>query len=119
MRFKTAILLAALATAAPVIGSSALMAQQPAAAISVTKAGGDGMDVTVVANGGGVTYFGGVFLEFGDGKRQLICRGGQGCRETKTAHRYDRPGTYKVRMVGLGEPAQKPLAEATVTVPLK
>lgn len=119
MRFKPAILSAALATAAPIIGSGTLMAERPAAALSVAKASGDGMEVTVVANGGGVTYFGGVFLEFGDGKRQLICRGGQGCRETQTAHRYDRPGSYKIRMVGLGEPEQKPLAEATVTVPLK
>ncbi len=121
MRFKTALLMAMAAGAAMTNGDGTPMvqAQKPAASLAVSRAGGDGLDVSIVANGGGITYFGGVFLEFGDGDRQLICRGGEGCRETRTAHRYKQPGTFQVRMVGLGEPDQKPLAVVTVAVPMK
>lgn len=88
------------------------------ASLSVQKSAGP-LEIAVGADGGGVTYFGGVFLEFGDGHRQLLCGPGQGCGAQKVQHRYDQAGTYTIKMVGLGEPQQKPLAEAKVTVPLR
>lgn len=121
MRFKPVLLFAPIAgfVLSAWGGTPMAQVQKPGATIAIAQAGGDGMEVTVVANGAGVSYFGGVFLEFGDGKRQLICRGGQGCRETRTLHRYAQAGRFEVRMVGLGEPDQKPLAVATVVIPMK
>jgi hypothetical protein len=119
MRCKTAVALVGSIVVLGTIGSREVMAQRPSASLAVSRADADALAVTVTANGGGVSYFGGVFLEFGDGQRQLICRPGSGCRETKVVHHYAQAGTYQMRMVGLGEPEQKPLAEISVTVPLK
>lgn len=92
--------------------------KREAASISIVR-GGDPMEISVKTNGGGVTYFGGIFIEFGDGQRQLLCGPGQSCGAVQLQHRYMAAGKYRVKMVGLGEPDRMPLAEAVVLVPAK
>lgn len=119
MRFKSAIVVAVEGVFLASAGDMApAQPSRASASIAVQKSAAP-LDIAVKTDGGGVTYFGGVFLEFGDGHRQLLCGPGRGCRQQTVEHNYEKAGTYTIRMVGLGEPEQGTLAETTVTVPIK
>ena len=116
---------AAVLTAGSIIGSEVSQSQtmsQPKRvepSVKVARSPAGPMSVMITSNGGGITLFGGVSLDFGDGQHATVCPPGSGCRETVVTHAYAKPGTFTVKLVGRGEPDQKPLAEATVTVPVK
>lgn len=119
MRFGFAIAVAVVGGLLAPAGRGAMAQTMPGTATVAVQKGATPLDVTVKADGGGVTYFGGVFIEFGDGHRQLLCAPGQGCGGKQVQHRYEHAGTFTIKLVGLGEPDQKPLAETTANVPLK
>ncbi|CAG0981032.1 hypothetical protein RHIZO_01738 [Rhizobiaceae bacterium] len=72
--------------------------------------------VTFHGQGDGASYFGGVWLHFGDGENAMFCRPGSGCRENTLEHTYARAGTYEAELVGVGEGTNKVLGAVTVTV---
>lgn len=75
-----------------------------------------GQTVVFSGHGGGASFFGGVWLDFGDGEQALFCPPGSGCGETSTSHTYGQPGTYHAELVGVGEGGKSVLAEVTVAV---
>lgn len=75
-----------------------------------------GRSVTFTGHGGGASYFGGVWLHFGDGQNEMFCRPGSGCRETTLNHTYAQAGTYEAKLLGAGEGESVTLGTVTVTV---
>jgi PKD repeat protein len=92
---------------------------EPAARGALTASPQQGpipLSVSFTGNAGGVTYFGGVWLEFEDGSNIQLCPPGLGCRETTVSHTYTSPGTYTARLVGVGEGKSETLATAVINV---
>lgn len=72
----------------------------------------------VVTFSGSVTasYFGGVWIEYGDGtKKEVLCNPGGGC-SNKLMHTYAEAGTYTAKMIGVGEGTSKMLKTINITV---
>jgi len=72
----------------------------------------------VVTFSGSVTasYFGGVWIEYGDGtKKEVLCNPGGGC-SNKLMHTYAEAGTYTAKMIGVGEGTSKTLKTINITV---
>jgi PKD repeat protein len=74
------------------------------------------LDVTFSAHGGGAAYFGGVWLEFGDGAKAMVCRPGSGCREASLTHTYTQTGTFCARLIGEGEGEAATLGSVTIAI---
>lgn len=74
------------------------------------------LEVTFAARGGGEVYFGGGWLDFGDGERTMVCRPGSGCRETSATHTYSQAGTYCALLIGEGEGERLLLGSVTINV---
>ena len=72
--------------------------------------------VRFYADGGGKVYFGGVWLEFGDGQKTMACAPGAGCREICHDHVYAAAGAYEVRLVAQGESESQLLGALRVEV---
>lgn len=72
--------------------------------------------VTFHGQGDGASYFGGVWLHFGDGENAMFCRPGSGCHENTIEHTYAHAGSYEAELVGVGEGTNKVLGAVTVTV---
>lgn len=81
-----------------------------------TRSGPAPLDVTFSAPGGVAVYFGGVWLDFGDGERAMVCRPGSGCRVASATHTYSQAGTYCARLTGEGEGERLLLGSVTITV---
>ncbi len=80
-----------------------------------TRTGPVPLEVTFSAHGGGAVYFGGAWLDFGDGEKAMVCRPGSGCRETSATHTYSQAGTYCARLTGEGEGEPLLLGSITIT----
>lgn len=81
-----------------------------------TRSGPAPLEVVFSAHGGGAVYFGGVWLDFGDGEKALVCLPGSGCRETAATHTYPQAGTYCARLTGEGEGESLLLGSVSITV---
>ncbi|MEX0912985.1 MAG: hypothetical protein WDZ56_00480, partial [Candidatus Paceibacterota bacterium] len=66
-------------------------------------AGNAPLSVKFTGNGGGKSYFGGVWLEYGDGKKVLFCNPGSSCGTKSLSYTYATAGTYKAKLIGEGE----------------
>lgn len=83
---------------------------------SATRSGPAPLEVTFSVHGGGTIYFGGVWLDFGDGERAMVCRPGSGCRKATATHTYSQTGTYCARLTGEGEGEPLLMGSVTITV---
>lgn len=72
--------------------------------------------VRFCAEGGGKIYFGGVWLEFGDGEKAMACGPGMGCRQVMLDHTYRKPGEYEARLLGQMEGEEQELGRLRVEV---
>ncbi|WP_139015612.1 PKD domain-containing protein [Ensifer aridi] len=91
--------------------------EAPAGGLSASPRSGPApLDVIFSASGGGAVYFGGAWLDFGDGERTMVCRPGSGCRVASATHTYSQAGTYRARLIGEGEGERLLLGSVTITV---
>jgi len=81
-----------------------------------TRSGPAPLDVTFAARGGGEAYFGGAWLDFGDGERAMVCRPGSGCREAAATHTYSQAGSYCALLTAEGEGERLLLGSVTINV---
>lgn len=79
-----------------------------------TRSGPAPLEVTFSAHAGGAVYFGGVWLDFGDGEKAMVCRPGSGCREASATHTYSQAGAYCARLTGEGEGERLLLGSVTI-----
>ncbi len=78
--------------------------------------GGAPLSVTLTGDSGGVTYFGGIQIDFGDGTNALLCDPGRSCRNAKAQRTYETRGVFVARLVGRGEGSHQALASITIRV---
>lgn len=74
------------------------------------------LTVNFTATAGGASYFGGVWIDFADGGRALLCPPGLSCRDATIRRTYERPGTYAATLIGLGEGDAETLGTAVVRI---
>lgn len=89
--------------------SKATLAASPAQGVAP-------LTVTFTGGSGGVTHFGGIQIDFGDGTNALFCDPGRSCRNATAKHVYEARGVYVARLVGRGEGSQQTLASITIRV---
>lgn len=80
------------------------------------QSGAAPLEVSFSVIGDGASHFGGVWLDFGDGEKILVCRPGSACRAASANHAYTQAGSYCARLVGEGEGAPILLGSLTITV---
>lgn len=89
----------------------------PAARLSASPASGDApLTVEFTGGVGGVSYFGGVIIEFGDGSRARFCEPGQSCDAVSIQHVYRQRGEYVARLLGRGEGEPRQLATVAISI---
>ncbi len=104
----------AMQMAAMAMGGKIMVASETGSQLEAVMA--SSRRVTFHGQGDGASYFGGVWLHFGDGENAMFCRPGSGCRDNTIEHTYARAGTYEAKLLGVGEGTNKVLGAVTVTV---
>ncbi|HHZ09842.1 MAG TPA: hypothetical protein GX405_13795 [Rhizobiales bacterium] len=89
---------------------------EPGGRLTAISSPDEPLRVTFSGEGDGRSYFGGVWLHFGDGQNALFCRPGSACREGAVDHTYARAGTYRAELIGVGEGSDVALGSLTVIV---
>jgi len=89
---------------------------KPGGRLTATSMPDAPLRVTFSGEGDGRSYFGGVWLHFGDGQNAMFCRPGSACRESAVDHTYARAGTYRAELIGVGEGSDVAIGSLTVIV---
>ncbi len=98
------------------MGTELEVVTEPGGRLTATSSPNAPLRVTFSGRGDGRSYFGGVWLSFGDGQNTMFCRPGSACRENVVDHTYARAGTYRAELIGVGEGSDVPIDSITVVI---
>lgn len=109
------------ALTAPSLGQAKVLEPESAMAsgdgMTVSTDSGDApLNVVFTIQISGRSYFGGVWIQFGDGQKAMVCRPGSGCYAELISHTYERHGSYVALFVGVGEGGEDILGTVGIVV---